>query len=538
VVLGVLGVVVLVAVGLAAVVVFRDRTTRTTATGGGRACTELRVLTAASYAPAIAAVEPRLRTGADCVQTLVTVADGRAAADRVKATKADVWIPDDTAWAADASDYLADPKATDETVLASSPVVFVGTSATMKRLRDTGGGWAGLARLVAGADPVGLTVRDPAGSGDGLLAVGGLSEIVWSNQGVDASASMLAAAFPLTRTVTGPAALPARDGEVGLVPEYALGGRQPAGLEVLVPSDRTALLRYTWLPTSTGSYDVEIVRARGRLLAQLSGDGLDRGDRARGAAHLRRPDGSSPGTASASPSASTVGAQRSLPEPFDVLAPHHVRHVFATWYPADRLADLLLVIDVSGSMANAVPGSATPLIDVVREGVLAVGRQLPDDARLGLWAFGSGLDPPRDYLEVLPLRRLDADQRAALDRSVGALAARRTGTGLNDTLLAAYQAAQKFARPGVPSQLMVFTDGRNEDDPGALPNAELAKALAAVDPTKPVGLTVVQLGGAKTGLEKALEPVHGHLTQVGNVDQITAAFMHLAVGGLAGDDAG
>jgi len=33
-----------------------------------------------------------------------------------------------------------------------------------------------------------------------------------------------------------------------------------------------------------------------------------------------------------------------------VLAAHHVDHVFAAWYPADRRTSLLIVVDVSGSM--------------------------------------------------------------------------------------------------------------------------------------------------------------------------------------------
>ena len=41
---------------------------------------------------------------------------------------------------------------------------------------------------------------------------------------------------------------------------------------------------------------------------------------------------------------------------FPVLAPHHLDHVFATWYPADRRANILTVVDVSGSIGAARQG--------------------------------------------------------------------------------------------------------------------------------------------------------------------------------------
>ena len=147
-----------------------------------------------------------------------------------------------------------------------------------------------------------------------------------------------------------------------------------------------------------------------------------------------------------------------------MLGPHHVDHVLASWYAADRRSDLLVAVDVSGSMGARAPGSDRALIDIVRDGVGDLASLLPDDSQLTLWRFGTHLDGERDYEPVLRATTLDGEGRAAVSRAVGQLAPQVTGTGLHDTILAAYEAARDAARPDVPSHVVVFTDGRNEAD--------------------------------------------------------------------------
>src|SRR4051794_11362685 len=69
-------------------------------TSNGDCGRSLRVVTASSFRPALEAFAERLATGPDCVDLNITVADGRAAAQRVKELPADAWIPDDVAWGA------------------------------------------------------------------------------------------------------------------------------------------------------------------------------------------------------------------------------------------------------------------------------------------------------------------------------------------------------------------------------------------------------------------------------------------------------
>src|SRR5206468_3746089 len=105
-----------------------------------------------------------------------------------------------------------------------------------------------------------------------------------------------------------------------------------------------------------------------------------------------------------------------------------------------------------------------------------------------------------------------------------------TGTGLHDTILAAYRSAQAAYRNGTPSHAVVFTDGRNEADSPTLSLDQLRDALAAAaDPRRPVNLAVITFGDEPdaAGLQRALEPVQGFVDRLTTAEQVGAAFIHL-----------
>ena len=84
---------------------------------------------------------------------------------------------------------------------------------------------------------------------------------------------------------------------------------------------------------------------------------------------------------------------------------------------------------------------------------------------------------------------------------------------------------------------MVFTDGRNEADNPTLSLDQLRDALtAAADPRRPVSLAVITFGDETdaVALQKALDPVQGYVERLTTADQVGAAFIHLAAGGLHG----
>jgi len=217
--------------------------------------------------------------------------------------------------------------------------------------------------------------------------------------------------------------------------------------------------------------------------------------------------------------------------PFEVLGAHHVDHVLATWYAADRRSDLLVAVDVSGSMQARAPGSDRAVIDVVRDGIGELASLLPDESQLTLWRFGTRLDGERDHEAVLRATTLDGEGRAAVSRAVGQLRPQDTGTGLHDTILAAYEAARDSARPDVPTHVVVFTDGRNEADEPTLGLDQLGQRLAAAkDPQRPVELTVIAFGEQPEAkaLEDTLKPVDAYVSALRTADEVNAAFIHAA----------
>jgi hypothetical protein len=523
------GVIAVVAALAIAGTLYARREAPTTETAGDRCGTTVRVVTAASFAPVLKYLGEGLNSAGSCLRINIDIVDGRSAPARAAQLDADVWIPDDTAWTSAAGRLEIAPKDTlsSGAVIATSPIFMVADKATAARVQQAGGSWLALATLVGQPNGVKVAVRDPAGSGDGMVGAGAIGEGVWLAKGMDASSLALSRALPRIRTVAGDGpALPRETGEVGLVPEYALLASVPADMTFLAGADRSAILRYTWLPTRAAAADPDRSAAVTRLLEAVRGN---RADEALAAAKLRRAD-----------TLPVAGAQVSpLPglaaPPFDVLGAHHVDHVFATWYPSDRRTSLLMVIDVSGSMEDPAPGTATPVMDLVKQGCRTLGTLLPDEAHIGLWEFGAEIAPPNDHRVVLPPAALTTEHRTSWGNAVNALTVKETGTGLYDTILAAYTSARDNYVEGMPNHVFVFTDGRNEGDADSLDPGQLATQLgAAKDPKRPIHLSIVAYGQPQEAetLKAAVKPVDGYVDTPATADDVGAVFIHVAAGGI------
>jgi hypothetical protein len=500
--------------------------------GASSSCRVLRVVSASSFAPVLTRLAPQLTQGDKCVRLDVVRADGRAAPAQVAQGSTDVWIPDDSSWQHMASPALLAPDQAHGagTVLATSPIFMVTDDGTAGRIEQAGGSWLALADLLENGSGVRLVVRDPAGSGDGLVGAGAVAEAVWIREGMDASALALEKIVPKALTVRTALAMPTSSGDVGIVPEYALlpqlarSGRSAPS--VLAGTDHSAELRFTWFPTAKAVADSARAAALDRLRALLTGS---QAAAALDAAGLRPAGSGNPPAAGRDQVPPLTAA--ALP----VLGGHHVDHVFASWFRDDRRVNVTMVVDVSWSMSNPAKGSSKPLIDLVRQGVQDVGAMLPDRSRLGLWEFGSQLDGQHDYQQILPIEPLSSDHRKELGSAVRGLQAQHTGTGLYDTILDAYTAQRNAYTTGMSNQVMVFTDGINEDDPNSITIGELTAQLKkAQDRRRPVQLSVVVFGQQKQAgaLSTALEPISGYVESLTKADQVEAMFIHLASGGL------
>ncbi|GAA2608937.1 hypothetical protein GCM10010399_44710 [Dactylosporangium fulvum] len=533
------GLVLLLAIGLVAgagwYVLRGDETA-----GDGRTCpTTLRVVAASSIANVVSAAGRTLRAGTDCVLVDTTNADGRPAAAQLSQVSADLWIPDDAAW-----DTLAPPQflAAKGTLnaydtLATSPIYMVTDPATAEKIKVAGGGWLALANLLnAHTSGVKLAVRNPAMSGDGMVAAGAVGEAVWLEKGMDASSLALANMLPVTRTVNHDlAATPGAPGEVGLIPEYALLATlrlAQTDRRYVIGTDHTALLRYTWLPSAAAAKNPKRAAALKRLYAAFTSQ---EGKRALAAAGLRGPDNIRP----------TFDGANVLPEPtakpFEVLAPHHVQHIFATWDPEDRRSNLLIIVDIAstnGSTSAPGNGSASPgttrqqPIDVLKQGCRQLADLMPVGSRLGLWEVSTGQP---GYRKLLPTDRLDDTTRTTFTRSVGNLTVHRAGPGLLDAIVAGYQSIRDDWRDDMFNQVFILTDDQNKDSANTQAVDEMVKKLTELkNPDKPVTISVVVLSkkDAADRLKNSLKPMDAYVDNAVNADDVQAAFIHVVAGGL------
>jgi Ca-activated chloride channel family protein len=172
-----------------------------------------------------------------------------------------------------------------------------------------------------------------------------------------------------------------------------------------------------------------------------------------------------------------------------------VARVTDTWQSATTDFSILAVFDVSGSMKEKVGGTTRVAITQEAAGIALAA--LPRTTKLGLWFFSIGIGAGgADHKEVAPIGRLDDEDHrarvaagaASLSKSIGG------GTGLYDTIWAAYQTAKQNYDADRVNAVVVLTDGRNED-PGGLSLDQLkAKLRGASDPTKPIAITTIGIG--------------------------------------------
>jgi Ca-activated chloride channel family protein len=175
------------------------------------------------------------------------------------------------------------------------------------------------------------------------------------------------------------------------------------------------------------------------------------------------------------------------------------------WRLLTRRISLLGLFDVSGSMADPVPGTKRSKLDVARAAAqAALGFFDPQDS-LGLWEFSRQLDGDKDYRVLVPLGPAGRRVGPYPNRQAASIAAYkamvpRTATGLYDSILAAYRSATAAYRADAVNTMVVITDGQNEDA-GSITLAQLLAQLTALhNAKKPVHIVTLAYG---TGADPA-----------------------------------
>jgi Ca-activated chloride channel family protein len=162
-------------------------------------------------------------------------------------------------------------------------------------------------------------------------------------------------------------------------------------------------------------------------------------------------------------------------------------------------ATTLAVIDTSGSMEKVVAGSGGRTRLDVAVAALQRGYTLAaENSSLGLWQFSRLLEGGDDYRELVPIGPLNemvdgVSRRNALIARSGEL--KPAGdTGLYDTTLAAFRTLTATYTPGRPNQIVLLTDGKNEDVGSVSLDDLIANLRQEFNPERPVGLITIAYG--------------------------------------------
>jgi hypothetical protein len=200
----------------------------------------------------------------------------------------------------------------------------------------------------------------------------------------------------------------------------------------------------------------------------------------------------------AAPTEPGPGVQEQAPE---VLAidPEGVQALLGELSRLAAPSRLLTVIDVSQSMeAPAGDGTRATLARDAAKSALTL---IPGTSSIGLWVFAYQLEGEQDWVELEPIRALEEEvdgtsQRDLLDEELDTIPDRlsRGGTGLFDTTLAAFRAAQEQYDPEAVSSVVIVTDGTNEDSSGIDLDTLVQTLGAEADPQRPVKVIGVALG--------------------------------------------
>ncbi|WP_424184155.1 substrate-binding domain-containing protein [Actinokineospora sp. G85] len=447
-------------------------------------------------------VEERGRAGDEgsCYHVAVTAKDSAEVAESLAVSAdgalPDVWVPESTMVLRRAQANGAFSGPVNGTSIASTPVVLAMTDETATSL-----GWPGKqptwADVLATPAETAIGAPDPVRDPVGTAAVFGVRAIADTTPDPEGS---LTASLRRLAEHTAPTARELYDRLPG-------AGSPDRPLAVIATTERDLLRHnaadsgykvvagyadppvpsmdypFTVLPSAAQDKRDLALRFAGRLLDESS-------VRALGDAGFRAADGDVLRDRSIDQRTSTEPAPR-LDAP-DTAA---VDKLLNQWAGANRSSRTQVLLDVSGSMAEQVPGAGATRMQVTAKAA-ALGMTLfRPESKWGLWLFSTKLDGDRDHRELLPIGLVKDHLGAGAKEKVEAVEAVEGGaTGLYDSVLAAYRSSRSNWEAGRINVVIVMTDGRNED-PGGISRSELLAELATLqDPNRPLPLVGVGIG--------------------------------------------
>jgi Ca-activated chloride channel homolog len=250
-------------------------------------------------------------------------------------------------------------------------------------------------------------------------------------------------------------------------------------LAAIYPKEGTLQADYPWLVLRAPWVDDAKREAASDFLLYLKSPAIQGRFQAAGFRSARGQPG-----AEISPDAGLIPDQpkRVLPAPPPLL----LAATLKGWDQTKRIANLLAVYDVSGSMREVVPGTGgLRKIDLARRAAAASLRLFTTESDVGTWEFSTNLDGTRDYRQAVPIGPVGGKEPGGgthlqvLQQRLEQLDATNGDTGLYDTALAAYQYVKRNYAPDRLNLVVLLTDGRNDDPGGGISLDQLLQQLRA-----------------------------------------------------------
>jgi hypothetical protein len=430
----------------------------------------------------------------------------------------DVWIPDSSLWT---SLVEKSPKGKGKvritkTQVAQTPLVVAMPATLAGQLKKAGiistPSWDNLLTAAGGmpggavtknqtipADKIRLSVPDPTRNASGMAALMLTRALLQSDPNANTIFTGIVRTVQHATTPTVEAQFkslkPDARGRfpVLLTPEQAVwkhNQSKPAEPAVAIyPVEGTATLDYPYTVTTTSD---DKVSASGLFEKAMSTANAQSRVQALG---FRTPDGKGPasfGTA--------TGVSPRKPRPLPAPDADSVAQVMQAWSKLSLTIRMLSIIDISGSMADKVPGTSVTRMQATAKTAQGGLQLMTDDTELGQWVFSTNLVGNQPWKEIVPIGPL-GDRIGSLSRRqviLGQLAKVKpipTGnTGLYDTILAAYRKLKSTYKPDMINSMLLLTDGKNDDPKGTTLPKLLSALKKEYDRKHPVQVLMIGFG--------------------------------------------
>jgi extracellular solute-binding protein/von Willebrand factor type A domain-containing protein len=459
--------------------------------------TALNVTVSPDIAPVINRAAQEMSSQDSCYDVRVTDRDSQETAESLVVSDGseppDVWVPDSTIWLQRAQARGAWDVPVSGTSIASSPVVLALTQDAATLL-----GWP--AKQPSWAEVLGSNLKigmpDPAREPVGVSVLFGVRDLKKADP--DPGAAVTTELRRLTSDVVPtvgdlfnrlPGVGAGEDPLDGFpVSENAVlrnNARQDTPLVAVYADPAVPSLDYPYvlLPTARGKKREAAEKFLTALMQQKTADALSD-------AGFRTPDGEmlrKRGT-----SELTSGAKVT---PAEVPGSNDVDDLLNAWAGVNLNGRVQVLLDVSGSMAEPVPGTgANRMALTLQAASLGIGLMKPT-TKLGVWLFSTKLDGDKDYREFLPMRPIGEQARdGGLEKLKTIQAVPNGGTGLYDSVLAAYQSARQGYEPGRINVVIVLTDGKNDDRNSITRDTLLSELAKLQDQRRPILIVGIGIG--------------------------------------------